>query len=311
MPVRTRQTFPDRSTVSLAAETQPAAYNLDRLRYDYSQIAEEHRERVQYATVAIQDHMRRATQSVIEAGKELLGIREILPSGKFIAWVETEFGISERMAQHMMNAGREFGANPKRVTGFSDSAIYLLAAPSMPDDVREEILAEAEATGQPATRKEIAARKPKQPKPKPQPAPEPATPDDVAQAGYTIEQHDSGAYHWRVPDPSGMGGSYGTLHATPDGAVEEARHSMARGDVFYQSVADATPEPAAEPPKRGTPEYAGYRAQACRAAIVQAEAWLVTLDEIAELTGLYGQVSREKRSVREWIAALQREAGGK
>jgi transposase-like protein len=169
----------------------------------------------------------------------------------------------------------------------------------------------------------IADKSTSRAKPKPAPAPEPEpelqspeTPADVVQAGYVIEQHESGEYCWAFHNPSGPGANFGTLHDTPESAIAEARDYIERGIAFYryaepEPVVEVQPEPdpePLEPPKRGTPEYAAYRARACRAAIVEARSWLATLDQIAELTGLYGQVLRDQRATREWIEVLERHA---
>lgn len=167
MPPKQRQALTDRSNMSLAVE--PATVNPARLKYDYSQIDEAHRERVQFATIAIQDYMSRASESIIQAGRELLEIKAVLPHGQFGEWIDTEFGLSIRMAQNMMNAAREYGANAKRVSHFSPAAIYLLAAPSTPEAARVEVEAQAKATGTAPTRKEVkrVINKHKPPEPKP------------------------------------------------------------------------------------------------------------------------------------------------
>jgi hypothetical protein len=275
-----RQAAVDRRNVSLAAETP--VYDLTGLKYDYEQIAEEHRERVQYATVAIRDHMGRVADSIIEAGKELLAVKEILSHGQFGDWLDTEFSLSEAMAQRMMNAARVYGANPARVRDFSGSVIYELASPSTPEEVREEILTEAEATGTPPTRRRVqeakAARKPK-PKPLPQPAAAPETPADVARAGYGIVEHDTGGYCWFVPSPTGSGGNYGVLHDTIAGAIADARAQIDRGAVLPGVGSGEAELPQGEPfatsyvgvarePERYTVTLAAEAYHALRAAVL-------------------------------------------
>lgn len=153
MQNRKRQPLTDRSDMSLAAE--PATYNLDRLNYDYSQIGEEHRERVQYATIAIQDHMRRTADSLIRAGKELLEVKAILSHGQFGEWLEVEFGMSHSTANNWMNAAKVYGDKIPTVGNLSQTALILLAAPNTPEAAREEVEAQVQATGKSPTRKEV------------------------------------------------------------------------------------------------------------------------------------------------------------
>lgn len=414
MQNRKRQPLTDRSDMSLAAE--PATYNLDRLNYDYSQIGEEHRERVQYATIAIQDHMRRTADSLIRAGKELLEVKAILSHGQFGEWLEVEFGMSHSTANNWMNAAKVYGDKIPTVGNLSQTALILLAAPNTPEAAREEVEAQVQATGKSPTRKEVESvvEKHKLPKPESEPV-TPAPPD-----GYTLQHHPGRGWQWQraLDEYTTIAGN---ILSTAEEAVAEAEHDLAerharkaaktthfapraeplrhpvatgwpddaeagwrymesqnarfdaagyklqynypahkqgepcmrwvrigadgtpvygetvgggnersrviedallaQGEPFAASYAGAkvvyvepVPEPAPESeppvakPARGTPEYAAYRAQACRAAIGEAEKWLATLDEIGELTGLYGQATRDKRSVREWITVLARHA---
>src|SRR4051794_25293440 len=89
------------------------------LRYDYSTLEEQHRERVQMAALEILAHGEKLKQNIITIGKRLLEVKEIMP-GKFTAWFIEEFNLSDRMAQNMMNVAREYGERPETVSGLSD-----------------------------------------------------------------------------------------------------------------------------------------------------------------------------------------------
>lgn len=174
-----------------------AAYEIQRqvesLAYDYNQIPEEHRQQVQQAAVEIH----RWQRDTIDVGKTLLAVKEVLGHGQFEDWWQTEFGLSERIVQSLLTVARVYGdpANPRRVAGLSDGALYLLAAPSTPEAARGEVEAMLVA-GQTPTRAQVrnVVRKylpPKPPKqlsaPEPEPDPEPQTID----AEYTIVQDNS------------------------------------------------------------------------------------------------------------------------
>jgi hypothetical protein len=133
----------------MALATDNAPLDTSKLRYDYDQVDEEHRQQVIEAAVHIQADAERAQNSIIAIGQRLIEVKEILPHGQFADWISTKFSLSDRMAQNMMNVAREYGDPEKRntVSLFSDSALYLLAAPSTPLEARAAIEAKAEETG--------------------------------------------------------------------------------------------------------------------------------------------------------------------
>jgi len=134
------------------------------LRYDYSLIPEAQRDQVQAAAVEIVRHGRQAQQSLIEVGKRLIEVKDVLDHGQFSDWCETEFQMSPRTVQNMMNVARAFDGKSETVSLLTDSALYLLAAPSTPAAAREAVIEQAQATGQSPTKAEvkevIAAHKP-------------------------------------------------------------------------------------------------------------------------------------------------------
>jgi hypothetical protein len=74
----------------------------------------------------------------VEVGRELLHVKEKLPHGHFGPWLEAEFGWSQRTAQQLMSVAREFGDREINLANVAPSAIQLLAAPSVPEEAREE-----------------------------------------------------------------------------------------------------------------------------------------------------------------------------
>ncbi len=127
------------------------------LRYDYSLIDATQRNQVQTAAVAIVRSGRKAQDGMIEMGQRLLEVKALLPHGQFSDWCETEFSMSQRTVQRMMAVAEAFSDAEKRrsVSLFSDSALYLLAAPSTPEAAREEVIAEAQASGSSPTKARV------------------------------------------------------------------------------------------------------------------------------------------------------------
>lgn len=127
------------------------------LHYDYEQIAEEHREQVMTAAVHIKADADKFRDSVFAIGGRLLEVKDYIPHGSFTEWLRVEFDLSDRMAQNMMNVAREFGDKTETVSVFSDSVLYLLAAPSTPDETRAIIVEQANETGVSPSRAEVKA----------------------------------------------------------------------------------------------------------------------------------------------------------
>lgn len=117
------------------------------LRYDYGAIDDRHRQLVQDAALDILAHGRRAKDSIVAMGQRLIEVKAILPEWTFTAWLKTEFELSERMAQNLMNVAREYGERPEIISVLSDTVLYLLAAPSTPDAARAEVEAIAVTEG--------------------------------------------------------------------------------------------------------------------------------------------------------------------
>ena len=82
-------------------------------------------------------------ESVIAIGNKLFEAKEIVGRGNFLPWIEEQFGWSERTAQNYM-------AVAEQSAKFADldvpvSALYLLAAPSTPDEVIDAVAERTEA----------------------------------------------------------------------------------------------------------------------------------------------------------------------
>ena len=109
----------------------------DPLRYDYSQVDEAHREQVMEAAVDIKRREHRAAMDIVEIGRSLIDVRDRLPYGQFVPWLETEFGWQKSMAYNFMAVAESF---PKfgKVENFGLSALYLLSGPNVPDEAVTE-----------------------------------------------------------------------------------------------------------------------------------------------------------------------------
>ena len=128
---------------------------------------------------AIRFELGQATQNIVSAGQRLVEVQERTEHGKFLVWVETEFGMSKSQAYNLINIGKNFPILPN-FGSFSKSALYALAAPSVPEAARQEAVQKA-SFGKQITHKEakqIVAKHKEPAKPKPEPEPVVAAPTE-------------------------------------------------------------------------------------------------------------------------------------
>jgi DUF3102 family protein len=59
-----------------------------------------------------------------------------LPHGSFLPWIEAEFEMSAKTAQKFMSVAESYGGKNELGSNLSLSALYELAAPSTPPQVR-------------------------------------------------------------------------------------------------------------------------------------------------------------------------------
>ena len=122
--------------------------------FDYSALSEATATRVQNLAVRIRG---RINDSYIETGRDLISAKIALGHGAFGKWREAEFGWSERTAQNLMNAARLVDGKSANITELPAVAIYQLAAPSLPEKIRDGIIARVE-NGETMSVKEVKTR---------------------------------------------------------------------------------------------------------------------------------------------------------
>ena len=105
---------------------------------------------IQQRTHEIKNLIRRTAYNLIEIGHKLHEVKQLLGHGHFGHWLKTEFNWSVATATKMMQASEQFKNVDFTNLNFAPSAIYLLAAPSIPPQARTEALAKARQ-GQPIT----------------------------------------------------------------------------------------------------------------------------------------------------------------
>lgn len=118
------------------------------MRFAYDALDEPTRRLASLGALRIRGLGTTAIDAVIEIGKLLVQVKEALPHGCFGEWLYYEFKWQERTAQRLMNVARVFKCD----TAVSHlpidlAALYLLAAPSTPPEIRSEAIDRA-STGE-------------------------------------------------------------------------------------------------------------------------------------------------------------------
>jgi hypothetical protein len=109
--------------------------------FDYETLSLQQRVSVQRVAAEIKEHLRHTAQTIWRIGEKLVQARSQLEYRQFSAWLKVEFGWSQRTAYNFINVYQAFPelANFARMD-ISISALYLLAAPSTPQEIRNHFL---------------------------------------------------------------------------------------------------------------------------------------------------------------------------
>lgn len=96
---------------------------------------------------------KRMARDIIEIGRLLVECKERVGHGAWLPWLEREFRWSDKTAENFMNVASKF----ETVSNLSIDArsLYLLARPSTPDELRDEVIERA-ANGEAISHKEVA-----------------------------------------------------------------------------------------------------------------------------------------------------------
>ncbi|MEM9809387.1 MAG: DUF3102 domain-containing protein [Cyanobacteria bacterium P01_D01_bin.56] len=116
--------------------------------FDYASLRQDHRLVIQQHTGEIRKRLRRSAQDVWEIGQRLSDVRSRLKYGEFLIWLKAEFGWSQRTAYNFINVYETFGDRFAKLANvdLATSVLYQLASPSVPEELRTQVL-DAAATG--------------------------------------------------------------------------------------------------------------------------------------------------------------------
>lgn len=125
-------------------------------RFDYEALDIQQRNLVEQRTKEIRERLQYSGQVILEIGQKLAEVRSQLKRGQFDAWLKAEFDWSRRTAYNFIKVYEAFNgrANLAQID-IATSALYLLAAPSTSQEIREEILQRAQE-GESITHKKLS-----------------------------------------------------------------------------------------------------------------------------------------------------------
>jgi hypothetical protein len=126
----------------MSSQTQPAS---EITKFNYHDLDSQQRTEVEQATAAIKERLRKAAQDIWEIGKMLSDVQSKLQRGQFDDWIETEFDWSRRTAYKFISVYKRFDRDINlEEINIATSALYLLAAESTPEDIRQEFIQKAQ-----------------------------------------------------------------------------------------------------------------------------------------------------------------------
>ncbi|MCX5579110.1 DUF3102 domain-containing protein, partial [Kaistia terrae] len=97
--------------------------------FDYADIAPEDAERLQGAAAQIRLWRKSTIQRMISTGVCLLAAKQVLGHGRFTAWLEAEFGWTDRTARNYMLAAEAFETKTEIISDLPATVVYQLASP--------------------------------------------------------------------------------------------------------------------------------------------------------------------------------------
>jgi hypothetical protein len=127
-----------------------------RVGFDYEALDRQKKSIVEQRTREIRERLQHSAQAIWEIGQKLTDVRAQLKHGQFEAWLKAEFDWSRRTAYNFINVYEAFNerANLAQID-IATSALYLLAAPSTSQEIRDRFLQRAKE-GETITHKKLS-----------------------------------------------------------------------------------------------------------------------------------------------------------
>jgi pentapeptide repeat protein len=88
---------------------------------------------------------RQTTYSIIQIGRDLIAAKHYMPNRQFVDWINAEVGIPARTAKAYMRVAMWASGKDVKAMGLPPSLLYVLSAPSTPQEFISGILDDVEA----------------------------------------------------------------------------------------------------------------------------------------------------------------------
>lgn len=118
---------------------------VEQMSFNYDLVAAPIAIQAREAAERIKLRMRRTAEDIVEIGRDLTTTKASIGHGNFLPWIQAEFGMHERTAQRFMQVAEALKGKYDTVSYLEPTALYALANPKTPIEVREEIEAMIEA----------------------------------------------------------------------------------------------------------------------------------------------------------------------
>lgn len=118
---------------------------LPRPLFDYTSLDNDTAQFLNQQASAIKVLVKQSIENIIEVGKRLNEVKGLLAHGQWMDWLDAEFGWTERTALNYMRVAQEFKIENISNLQIANTALYVLAQPSTPDEAREEAISRAQA----------------------------------------------------------------------------------------------------------------------------------------------------------------------
>ena len=84
--------------------------------------------------------LKRTAENILAIGLILQAVKEHLPHGQFLPWLQAEFGMSRMTANHFMQVADKFGGKCTNLLHLPATILYELASPSTDESIIEHVV---------------------------------------------------------------------------------------------------------------------------------------------------------------------------
>jgi hypothetical protein len=114
-------------------------------RFNYSALPTDVADTARAVADRIKGRHKRQMEAIIETGRDLLAMKELLEHGQFQEWLHAEFTWTDRTARNYMQVVEQFADKTEIISDLPPTEVYRLASPSTPPSVRDAVVSRLEA----------------------------------------------------------------------------------------------------------------------------------------------------------------------